>query len=792
MRAVAIASINQKLLRDFWQLRGQAVAIAMVIASGIATLVMSLSTLDTLSFSQQRFYQESRFATVFANVTRAPTNLEDRLRSLRGVAQLETRVVAPVRLKMGLSDQPIGGKIISLPDSGRPLLNGLFIFKGRSVKAGRNNEIVINNAFAEAHDLRPGDSLKAIINDRINRLTIVGTATSPEYVIHTPPGVLIPDYKRYGIFWMNRRTLAALYDMEGAFNDLTLSLADGVNAEDVIDQLDEILDPYGNVGAYDRDEQASHRFLTMELEQLSAMATLIPAIFLGVAAFLFNIVISRIISFQRQQIATLKAFGYSNISIAWHYIKLVLIITVFGIAIGMAAGIYMGQAMSDMYGEYYRLPFLLYRLEWPVVVLAFAVSVIAAVGGTLFSLYQAIRLPPAEAMRPEAPLAYCRSVLEKWGILRFFSTPEKMIIRQLQRRPLKVALSAIGTAMACAIIILGSFGYDSVQRLLDIQFKHNWKEDLGVNFAEAQPISALGSLRNLQGVYAVEPFRFSAVELRAEHYREKTVIQGYRPGSQLRPNLDLTHRSTDLPTTGLVINQFLASTLGVKRGDLVTVKFLEGSRKVREVPVTLVINELSGIVAFMNLDALNRLLGEGDRATGAWLAVDMEILPEIYRTLNNWPGILGSYTRQELLKNFTDMLDEQIVAFMLVTTLLAGCIAFGVIYNSMRISLSERAQELASLRVLGLTTREVGYILLGEQALIILAAIPLGLLTGYGLCVVMVENTATDLLRLPLVISRETYTAAALIVIVSGLISGLIVWQRIKRLDMVSVLKTGS
>ena len=789
---MALTSINQKLLRDFWQLRGQAVAIALVIASGIATLVMSLSALDSLSFSQQRFYQESRFATIFANVTRAPTNLEDRLRLLPGVAQLETRVVAPVRLKMGQSDQPIGGKIISLPDSGRPLLNDLFIFKGRTVKAEHNNEVVINNAFAEAHNLQPGDSLKAIINGRINTLAIVGTATSPEYVIHMPPGALMPDYKRYGIFWMNRRALAALYDMDGAFNDLTLSLTEGANSADVIDLLDEILSPYGAIGAYDREDQLSHRFLSMELEQLSAMATMIPAIFLGVAAFLFNIVISRIIAFQREQIATLKAFGYGNISIAWHYIKLVLIITLIGVSVGMLAGIYMGQAMSDMYGEYYRLPFLLYRLEWPVVVLAFAVSIFAAVGGTLFSLYQAIRLPPAEAMRPEAPLTYRQSLIEKLGILRFFSTPEKMIIRQLQRRPLKVALSAIGTAMACAIIILGSFGYDSVRHLLDIQFKHNWQEDLGVNFTEAQSISALGHLRNLPGVYAVEPFRFSAVELRAEHRRQKTVIQGYQPDSQLRPNLDLNHSSAQLPDTGLVINQFLAATLKVKQGDLLTVKFLEGNRKIREVPVTLIINELSGIVTFMSLDALNHLLGEGNRATGAWLGVDLETLPEIYRTLNNWPGILGSYTRQELLKNFTDMLDEQIVAFMLVTTLLAGCIAFGVIYNSMRISLSERAQELASLRVLGFTTREVAYILLGEQGLIILAAIPLGFLCGYGLCVFMVENMATDLFRLPLIISRETYTSAALIVIVSGLISGLIVWRRVKRLDMVAVLKTGS
>ena len=789
---MAISSIDQKLLRDFWQLRGQSLAIALVIASGIATLAMSLSTLDSLSFSQQHFYQTSRFATVFASITRAPKNLEQRLRLLPGVAHLETRVVAPVRLKMGMSDQPVGGKIISLPDSGSPLLNDLFIFKGRTVKPGHGNEVVINNAFAEAHHLQPGDSLNAIINGRINTLTIVGTATSPEYVIHMPPGTLIPDYKRYGIFWMSRRALAALYDMSGAFNDLTLSLAEGANAADVIDQLDEILSPYGAIGAYGRDDQASHRFLSMELEQLSAMATLIPAIFLAVAAFLFNIVISRIIAFQREQIATLKAFGYSNISIAWHYIKLVLIITMIGAAIGLIAGIYMGQAMSDMYSEYYRLPFLLYRLEWPVVVLSIVVSIFAACGGALFALYRAVRLPPAEAMHPEAPLNYRQSFVEKWGGLQFFSTPEKMIIRQLQRRPLKVVLSTIGTAMACAIIILGSFGQDSVRYMLDIQFKHNWQEDIGVNFTEAHSINALGHLRNLPGVYAAEPFRFSAVELRAEHRRQKTVIQGYQPSSQLRPNLDLKHSSTKLPDTGLVINQFLAKTLRVKRGDMLTVKFLEGSRKVREVPVTLIIDELSGILTFMNLDALNRLLGEGDRATGAWLAVDLNTLPDIYRTLNNWPDIVGSYTRQELLKNFTDMLDEQIVAFMLVTTLLAGCIAFGVIYNSMRISLSERAGELASLRILGFTTREITYILLGEQSLIILVAIPLGFLSGYGLCVFLVENMATDLFRMPLIINRETYTAAALIVIVSGLISGLIVWRRIKQLDMVSVLKTGS
>ncbi len=788
---LVISSINRKLFRDFWYLRGQAFAIALVIAGGLASLVMSVSTLESLQLSQTSFYQRARFADVFASIKRAPDSLEARLRNLPGVNQLETRIVAPVRLRVAGFEQPISGKMISLPDSGHPLLNDLELFQGRTIRSDAPNEVVISEAFAEAHSLSPGDELSAIIDGRINSFTIVGTAVSPEYIVQTQPGTMIPDYQRYGIIWVNRRLLASAYGMSGAFNDLAMTLTPEANPKVIINLLDNALKPYGAFGAYDREDQISHQFLSSELDQLSVMATLLPTIFLGVAAFLFNIVISRIIALQREQIATLKAFGYGNYEIAWHYIKLVLIISTIGIAIGLLGGAYMGRGLSHLYSEYYRLPFLTYRLEWWLVAVAVIVSVTAACTGALFALYRVVRMAPAEAMRPEAPTNYRATWFERWQGWQLLGAPERMILRQLSRRPLKALLSIFGISFSCAIIILGSFGQDSVRRMLDIQFGHITQEDLTIVFTDLKPLRALYNLQQLPGVHTAEPFLYAAVELRSGHRKHRTSIQGFNPDSRLRPHLDSERRSTQLPPEGIAINQFLADKLHVSEGDTLTVEFLTGHKRVRQIPVALIIQEDYGTLGYMTLESLGRASSEGPRISGAWLAVDTEVLPALYQQLNDWPGISFSVTRHEILQSISDMLDEQILTFLVITTFLAGSIAFGVIYNSLRIAVSERARELASLRVLGYTQREVAYILFGEQTLLLLTAIPLGFFLGYQLAFFFVSSLQTDLFRMTLIVNQGTYTMAALVVLVSGVISAAIVWRRIQHLDMVAVLKTG-
>ena len=319
-------ALDKKLWRELWAMRMQAVAIALVIVSGVSIFIMSLSTLDSLYETRENYYRNNHFAHVFSSLKRAPLSLLEVIEAMPAVDKVETRVVAYVNLDVAGFADPVSGHLLSLPDNSRGLLNQIYLRKGRLPEPGRDNEVLLSEEFAEAHGLQAGDTLNATINGRRKTLTVVGQALSPEYIYQIAPGAMFPDYQRYGVLWMARKPLASAYDMDGAFNDVTLTLGKGGHEQDSIDRLDELLKPYGGIGAYARKDQLSNRFLSEELKQQKTIATVFPVIFFGVAAFLLNVVISRLISLEREQIAGLKAFGYSNFAVGLHYTKLVLMI----------------------------------------------------------------------------------------------------------------------------------------------------------------------------------------------------------------------------------------------------------------------------------------------------------------------------------------------------------------------------------------------------------------------------------------------------------------------------------
>ncbi|GAB4390241.1 MAG: ABC transporter permease [Thermodesulfovibrionales bacterium] len=783
-------ALNRKLFRDLWGMRGQALAIALVMASGVATYIMSASTLDSLRLTRSTFYRQYRFADVFASLKRAPESLEARIAAIPGVDKVETRVAADVRLEVEGFPDPVTARLVSAPEAGGPLLNALYIRKGRYIEPGRQDEVLASEAFAEAHGLEPGDSLEAVINGKRKRLVVVGVALSPEFIYQLSPGAVFPDFKRYGILWMGRKPLAAAYDMEGAFNDVVLSVSAGARVPDVVDRLDAVLARYGGLGAYGREYQTSHRYLSEEFRQLGQMAAVFPAIFLGVAAFLLNIVVSRLISTQREQIAVLKAFGYSNMDVGIHYAAMVMMVAVLGVAGGIAAGVWLGKGLSGIYMDYYRFPYLKFELRMPVAVTAGLISSAAALVGTAFAVRRAALLPPAEAMRPEPPARYRESLVERLGLKGLISQPGRMIARHLERRPAKTALSIIGISLACAIMMVGSLFRDAVNFMAEVHFDLTQRQDLTVTFVEPASRKALYELVSLRGVERGEPFRSVPARLRFEHRSYRTSVQGFEPGGTLHRLLDRSLEPFELPPEGILLTDYLADMLGVSPGQSLTVEALEGSRPVREVPVAGTVSEYVGVSGYMRLSELNRLMGEGDAISGAYLAADRLYRPEVYAKLHDMPRVAGTVVRESAIENFYSTMDRQVLIFAFFNTLLAATIAFGVVYNSARIALSERSRELASLRVLGFTRGEISYILLGELGLLTLAAIPLGFVIGRGLCAVMISKMQTDLFRVPLVLEPRTYAFSAAVVLVSAAVSGLIVRRRLDRLDLVGVLKT--
>ncbi|HEX2205503.1 MAG TPA: FtsX-like permease family protein [Longimicrobium sp.] len=783
-------ALDRKLARELWRLRGQVVSIALVVACGVMSVVTTRSALNSLSASRERYYADYRFAHVFASAKRAPEALRGRIEAIPGVAAVQTRVVLDVTLDVPGLDEAATGRLVSIPERRTPTLNDLHLRRGRWVAPGRRDEVLVSERFAEANGLREGDALGAVINGRWERLRIVGVALSPEYVYEMAPGQIFPDNRRFGVLWMSREALGPAYDMEGAFNDVALTLAPGASEKEVIAALDRLLERYGGFGAYGRDDQVSDRVLRDELAQNRVSATLMPAIFLGVAAFLLHIVLLRLVGTQRDAIAVLKAFGYSSLDVGRHYLRFALAAVLLGAALGTAVGVWLGRAYTTLYAEFFRFPVLEYRVSWTLVALGVGISGGAAVVGALSAVRGAVRLPPAEAMRPEAPARFRPGVLERIGLGALFSAAGRMIVRNFERFPARSGISALGVAMAVAILVVGSFMFDAINYMMALQFRYAQREDLTVTFVQPRNASVRHDLAHVPGVVAVEPFRLVPVRLREGPAAEQTAITALEPGGRLRRVVDMHYRTWEVPPEGLLITSTMAEKLGVRAGDSVTVEVLEGRRPTLRLPVAGAIEELFGLNVYMDARALARVLGETRTVSGAYLRVDPARYAEVHRRLKAIPAVGGVQSREAMLKGFEENMARSLSITTTLMVTFATIIAVGVVYNGARIALSERGRELASLRVLGFTRREVSVLLLGEQATVTAIGIPAGFAIGYGLCVAVVRAFEVEVFRIPLIVSGATYAFAAGVIVVAALLAGLIVRRRIDHLDLVAVLKT--
>ncbi|MFK8112991.1 MAG: ABC transporter permease [Rubripirellula sp.] len=782
--------LDRKLLRDLYHLRAQACAILLVIAAGVATFVMSMCSYASLEFSRDSFYREFRFADVFSMTGRSPVAIIPRIREISGVASVEARLVYDVLLDVPEMSEPATARCISIPGSGRAQLNRVYVTRGRMIEPDKTGEVVISEVFADAHAFAPGDSVRAILNGKKQVLTIVGVALSPEYVIQVQPGSIMPDNKRFGIFWMSQQDLEAAFDMSGAFNSVSVKLAYGSRQDEVISDLDRLLKPYGSIGAFGRDQQLSHQYLSDEMTQLKGMAVMAPAIFLGVAAFLLNMVMSRIISQQREQIAALKAFGYTNLEIGFHYFNLVLVISLVGTTVGTLFGFWMASGMTEMYTEFYRFPSLLFRFDVLAVLIGYVLTTLATLVATFFSVRSAVKLPPAEAMRPEPPPSYKPSFVERLVPRWFLSAELRMVVRNVTRKPIKAGMSILGIALAVAVMILGNFSLDAMNYMMDFQFRLAQRQDLTVSFVEPATESVLHEVRRLKGVTDSETMRAVATRLHFQNRSRRVGITGLEQDASLFRLLNADEQVVQVPTFGVMLNTKLAELLNITVGDLLTIEVLEGKRPTLTVEVSALVEEYAGLNAYMSKTELHALLQESNVASGAFLKVDPNHIEEVFGDLERRPGVASVSIKDAAMKAFEDTVAENILVMRSFIIFFAGVIAIGVVYNTARISLSERSRDLATMRVIGFSEREVSVVLLGEIMLFTLAAIPIGCLLGYGLAGVMAAGIDTDNYRIPLVVSRATFVLASLVVIVATGLSAALVQRRVANLDLIGVLKT--
>lgn len=785
-----MTTINRLLIRETMRIWRQAMAICLLLACGVATHVMSTSAVRSLDASLQRYYNQFRFGDVFAQLVRAPNEVASRLRAVEGVEQLQSRIVRDVLLDVPAMIEPASCRLVSIErDPGREL-NGLYLRRGRfPVDYGRV-EVVVSELFAEAHRLQPGDELTAIMGGRRQKLEIVGIGLSPEFVYSVQPGLLLTDSRRFGAVWMPRRQMAAAFNMEGAFNNLSVTLRPGASIQHVIDSIDQITLKYGGTGAYGRKDQDSHHRVADEMEQMRSMANVTPSIFLAVSAFLFNIVFTRMVKQQSEQIAMLRAFGYTSIEIGSFYSKMVLMLVATGSLVGWCVGIRMSWWMNDFYGFYFRFPSIQHSTAAGDVILAVVLATVGASLGVFSAIRHAMRLPPAVAMRSESPQPHRVFLAERLGLASYLSPLSRMVVRRFETNRRASSLSILGMSMAMAVLVLGSFMENTIDFVVDHQFDRSQRQDVMLTFRENMSASAAYDVCHLPGVKKCEPFRAVPVRLRWDQRYYRTSLLGMDESPNLFRILNDRQQAVPLPTgSGLTLSKKLAEILEVRLGDEVIVEVLEGQRSVHSISVTHIFPNFTGPCAYMNRATLHKLLGESEQLSGVYLSVEMALIEQLYQKVKGLPTIAGVLDKHAALRSFRETVSNVTAVMRSVNAVFASLIAMGVIFNCAMITLAEQARDLATLRVMGFTRREVSLVLVAELAIISFIAIPLGVPIGYAFAYVTTLALDTETHRFPLIIYRVTFANAAVIILISAFVSSLFVRRMTDRLDLLAVLK---
>ena len=787
-----LSALTRKLIRDVATLRGQVITIALVVACGISSYVTLQSAYDSLLHSRDRYYQEYRFADAFASLEAAPRSVAETLSQIPGVMRADARVLEVGLVPIETSTRPISGSVVGLDAGERgSRLNDVHIVSGRDLEPGRANELLLLDAFARANDIQPGDSLDVVLNEALREFTVVGLAISPEFVMPIAPGQMSYDPKTALVMWMDETALESAFQLEGAFNNVSLQLEPHASEAEVLRLVDTTLEAYGGRGAILRAKQISNYVLDGELKQLRTMAGFVPYLFLFVAALLVNVVLSRLVQLQRSQIATLKAVGYSDASIGLHYLELVSLIVGAGAVLGVGLGSYLGRKMTGMYtGIFFQFPDPSYRLRVGSVLLALSMSFGSALVGAWLSVTQVMRLPPAEAMRPPNPARYRRSLLEVIGLFGLLGPSARMIYRELARRPLRVMLSIVGISFCTALVVVARASWDGIGYLLDVQFHESMREDLTVTLAKPLPKRVVRELGRIDGVFTAEGIRAVPVRFRVGSQYRDSSIMGYPPDLTLRRLLDARARPQRVPEEGVMLTDKLAEVLGVGIGDEVEVQFREGLWNTVSVPVTALVAEPFGLQGHMTARALSRLMRTEEAVNTVVLAIDPQSLDGIERRLRDIPAVVGVSSPGDFRRQFNEQSASMILLFTSIITVFAAIIAVGVIYNNARVALSQRARDLASLRILGFTQREIAAILFGEQAITVVAALPFGILLGQYLSHAMMSTADPENYRFPSIMSDLTVIMAVFVTVLSAIFSGLILRRKLYKLDLIGVLKT--
>ena len=790
-----VKTLDRKLLREVRTHLGMLLAVTSIIAVGVANLVMMVSSYMNLSEAKRLYYAQCRMADFSIELKKVPLAELSALAAMPEVAEIRPRIQQYVTVDIDGVAEPLGGQVLSLPDRRRPMIDDIVIRQGSYFSDRRENEVIVNEEFARVHRLRPGQWIRLLLNNQQQELFIVGTAISSEYVYLLAPGAIAPDAKHFGIFYLKQSYAEDVFDFQGSANQVLgrLSAVAHGSPREVLRRAEDMLSSYGVFSTTPLADQPSNKFLTQEIQGLRSFGFVAPAMFVAVAALVLNVLLGRLAQQQRTVIGTLKALGYSDLQVFWHFLKFGLIIGVLGGLLGCGLGWWLAAAMTAIYRKFFQFPELANHFHFGVHATGMLVSIGFAVLGSARGSRTALRLHPAQAMRPAPPRSGGAIFLEHFGRLwQSLGSGWRMVLRNVLRSRFRTAACIFAAAMGASVLINGFMMQLSIDHLIDFQFEQVMRSDVDLTFKDERGQEALSEAAALPGVDRAEPVLYVACNFINGVHRKKGSITGLLGHATLTVPRDVEGRPIRIPAHGLVVNRTLADALHVRRGDLLGVQPIKGQRRLQYVPVVAIADSYLGTSVYADIEYLSRLIDEELALSGVQLATDQapESRAALYRALKQMPALQAVSERAKMIKSLREtVLDNQEIITGIIV-LFAGVMFFGSILNASLVSLAERQREVATLRVLGYGPWEVGSLLLRESMITTLVGTTLGMPLGYLLTVMIATAYSSDLFRMPVITSPGLWMLTFMCALAFGLITHLFVQRAISTMDWLDALKT--
>jgi len=789
-----VGVLNRKLLRELRTSRSLLLAITSIIAVGVMCFVYMRSAYHNLSLAKWRYYTQCRMADFWVEVKKAPLAELEAVGRMPGVVAVRPRIAMFATVDLDRVVAPLNGLVLSLPDRRAPIINDIVLKRGGYFTQRRDNEVIVNDAFARHHDIFPGQWLHLILNNRRQELFVVGTAISSEFVYLVSPGSISPDPEHFGVFYLKKSYAEDVFDFAGAANQVVGQLAPATqqHPDEVLHRIETLLAPYGVFTTTPQHNQTSNRFLSDEIRGLGVFANIMPFIFMAVAALVLNMLMVRLIDQQRVTIGTLKAIGYTDRQIFWHFGKYGLALGSIGGLVGLALGFAMAEFVTSLYRMFYEFPDLANRIYPGTYLGGLGISLACAVVGSLHGGRAALRLNPAEAMRPRPPAQGGAIWVEHVDWLwRRLSFGWRLVLRNVFRHRLRAAVGVFAASMGAALLVTGFMLAGALNYLIDFQFDLIMRSDIDLTFDDERGVGALLEAQQLPGVDHAEPMLDVSCTFINGPYRRRGGITGLLPNARLTIPRDRQGRAVRVPSTGLAMSRKLAEILHATQGRPIVVLPVKGRREPIEMQIAEITDSYVGMSVYADLGYLSSRVGEEFAMTGVQLALDRSGSREgeLYRQLKRLPALRAVNARSNVVRNLRMVVETQRI-FIGFLVIFAGVIFFSSLLNSSLIGLAERRREVATLRVLGYTAWQVGGLFLRESMLLNFLGTMLGLPLGYLLAVVMSILYNTEMFRFPLVSPPSVWVTTVLLAIVFALAAHVIVQRSIHQLDWLDASKT--